>query len=107
MADFLGLMKQATNELKSKMEALQAELDQIEVEGAAGGGMVTVRMTAKGEVKAVHIDTSLMKPEEKEVTEDLIVAAHADARRRSEATLQEKMKTLAGGLPLPPGMNLF
>jgi DNA-binding YbaB/EbfC family protein len=99
-------MKQAT-ELKSKMEALQAELDQIEVEGVAGGGMVTVKMTAKGEVKAVHIDASLMKPEEKEVTEDLIVAAHADARRRCEATLQEKMNALAGGLPLPPGMKLF
>jgi DNA-binding YbaB/EbfC family protein len=106
MADFLGLMKQA-NELKSKMDALQAELDHIEVEGAAGGGMVTVKMTAKGEVKAVHIDASLMKPEEKEVAEDLIVAAHADARRRAEAALQEKMKDIAGGLPLPPGMKLF
>ena len=106
MADFLGLMKQAT-ELKSKMEALQAELDHIEVEGAAGGGLVTVKMTAKGEVKSVHIDASLMKPEEKEVAEDLIVAAHADARRRAEATLQEKMKNIAGGLPLPPGMKLF
>jgi DNA-binding YbaB/EbfC family protein len=106
MADFLGLMKQA-NELKSKMEALQAELDRIEVEGAAGGGMVTVTMTAKGDVKAVHIDPSLMKQEEKEVTEDLIVAAFADARRHAEATLQEKMKSLAGGLPLPPGMKLF
>jgi nucleoid-associated protein EbfC len=106
MADFLGLMKQAT-ELKSKMEALQAELDLIEVEGSAGGGMVTVKMTAKGEVKSVHIDPSLMKPEDKEVAEDLIVAAHADARRRAEATLQEKMKNLAGGLPLPPEMKLF
>ena len=106
MADFLGLMKQA-NELKSKMDALQAELDLIEVEGSAGGGMVIVKMTAKGEVKSVHIDPSLMKPEEKEVTEDLIVAAHADARRRAEATLQEKMKNLAGGLPLPPGLKLF
>ncbi len=106
MADFLGLMKQAT-ELKSKMEALQAELDLIEVEGSAGGGMVTVKMTAKGEVKSVHIDPSLMKPEDKEVAEDLIVAAHADARRRAESTLQEKMKNLAGGLPLPPGMKLF
>jgi nucleoid-associated protein EbfC len=106
MADFLGLMKQA-NELKSKMEALQAELDHIEVEGTAGGGMVTVKMSAKGEVKAVHIDPSLMKPEEQEVTEDLIVAAHADARRKAETTLQEKMQALAGGLPLPPGMKLF
>jgi nucleoid-associated protein EbfC len=106
MADFMGLMKQAT-ELKSKMEAMQAELDHIEVEGTAGGGMVTVKMTAKGELKSVHIDPSLMKPEEREVTEDLIVAAHADARRRAEATLQEKMQALAGGLPLPPGMKLF
>ena len=106
MADFLGLMKQAT-ELKSKMDALQAELDLIEVEGSAGGGMVTVKMTGKGEVKSVHIDVSLMKPDEKEVAEDLIVAAHGDARRRAEATLQEKMKNIAGGLPLPPGMKLF
>jgi nucleoid-associated protein EbfC len=106
MADFLGLMKQAT-ELKSKMEAMQAELDHIEVEGTAGGGMVTVKMTAKGQLKSVHIDPSLMKPEEKEVTEDLIVAAHAEARRRAETTVEEKMQALAGGLPLPPGMKLF
>jgi nucleoid-associated protein EbfC len=106
MADFLGLMKQAT-ELKSKMEAMQAELDHVEVEGTAGGGMVTVTMTAKGEVKSVNIDSSLLKPDEKEVTEDLIVAAHADARRKAETTLQEKMKAIAGGLPLPPGMKLF
>jgi nucleoid-associated protein EbfC len=106
MADFLGLMKQAT-ELKSKMEAMQAELDHIEVEGTAGGGMVTVKMTAKGQLKSVHIDPSLMRPEEKEVTEDLIVAAHAEARRRAETTVEEKMQALAGGLPLPPGMKLF
>jgi DNA-binding YbaB/EbfC family protein len=106
MADFLGLMKQA-NELKSKMEAMQAELDQIEVEGTAGGGMVTVKMTAKGEVKSVNLDPSLMKPEEKEIAEDLIVAAHADARRRAETQFQEKMKSLTGGLPLPPGLKLF
>ena len=106
MADFMGLMKQAT-ELKSKMEAMQAELDRIEVEGTAGGGMVTVKMTAKGEVKSVNLDPSLMKPEEKEITEDLIVAAHADARRKAETLLQDKMKSVAGGLPLPPGMKLF
>jgi len=106
MTDFLGLMKQAA-ELKTKMEAMQAELDQIEVEGAAGGGMVKVRMTAKGEVKGVAIDRSLMKPEEIGIVEDLIVAAHGDARRKAEAMLQEKMKTLTGGLPLPPGLKLF
>ena len=106
MADFLGLMKQAT-ELKSKMEALQAELDHIEVEGQSGGGVVTVRLTAKGEMKGVTIDASLIKPDEKEIIEDLIVAAHAEARRKADATMQEKMKAITGGLPIPPGMKLF
>ena len=106
MADFLGLMKQAA-EFKTKMESMQAELDQIEVEGSSGGNMVSVKLTAKGELKSVSIDPSLMKPEEKEITEDLIVAAHADARRKAETLLQEKMKNLTGGLPLPPGLKLF
>jgi DNA-binding YbaB/EbfC family protein len=105
MADFLGMMKQAA-QLQSKMQAMQAELDSIEVEGAAGGGMVSVRLTAKGDLKGVKVDDSLMKPEEKEVLEDLLVAAHADARRKAEGVMQEKMKALTGGLPLPPGMNL-
>jgi DNA-binding YbaB/EbfC family protein len=104
--DFMGMMKQAT-ELKSKMEAMQAELDQVEVEGAAGGGMVTVKLTAKGELKAVTIDPSLMKPDEKEIVEDLVVTAHAEARRKAETLLAEKMKALTGGLPLPPGLKLF
>lgn len=106
MADFLGLMKQAS-ELKTKMEAMQAELDHIEVEGAAGGGMVKVTMSAKGELKSVALDRSLMKPEEAGIVEDLLVAAHAEARRKAEALLQEKMKNLTGGLPLPPGLKLF
>jgi nucleoid-associated protein EbfC len=105
MADFLGMMKQAA-QLQSKMQAMQAELDTIEVEGAAGGGMVTVRLSAKGDLKAVKIDDSMMKPDEKEILEDLLVAAHADARRKAEAVMQDKMKALTGGLPLPPGMNL-
>jgi|SRR6185295_19985853 len=106
MADFLGLMKQAA-ELKSKMEAMQAELDQIEVDGSAGGGLVTVKLSGKGELKGVTIDETLIKPSEKGIVEDLIVAAHADARRKAEVLLQEKMKTVTGGLPLPPGMKLF
>jgi DNA-binding YbaB/EbfC family protein len=106
MADFMGLMKQAA-QLQSKMEALQAELDQIEVEGAAGGDLVKVQLTAKGELKGVTIDASLWKPEEREIVEDLLIAAHADARRKAEALLQDKMKQLTGGLPLPPGMKLF
>ena len=106
MTDFLGLMKQAT-QLQAKMQEMQAELDQITVEGIAGGGMVTVTLSAKGDLKGVRIDPSLIKPEEKEIVEDLIVAAHADARRKAETLLQEKMKSLTGGLPLPPGLKLF
>jgi nucleoid-associated protein EbfC len=105
MPDFLGLMKQAT-QLQSKMQAMQAELDQIEVEGTAGGGLLTVILTAKGDLKGIRIDDSLLKPSEKEILEDLMVAAHADARRKAEAVLQEKMKSLTGGLPLPPGLGL-
>ena len=98
MADFLGLMKQAA-ELKSKMEAMQAELDRVEVEGISGGGLVVVRLSGKGDMKSVSIDPSLIKPSEKEIIEDLLVAAHTDARRKAEAQLQEKMKGVAGGLP--------
>jgi DNA-binding YbaB/EbfC family protein len=106
MADFLGLMKQAA-ELKSKMEAMQAELGNVEVEGAAGGGLVTVRLSGKGEVRGVNIDETLIKPADKQVLEDLIVAAHADARRKAEVLLQEKMKAFTGGLPLPPELKLI
>jgi nucleoid-associated protein EbfC len=104
--DFLNLAKQAS-QLQTKMQELQAELDSIEVEGTAGGDLVRVRLTAKGELKGLSIDASLWKAEEREVAEDLIVAAHADARRKAETLLQDKMKQLTGGLPLPPGLKLF
>jgi len=106
MADFLGLMKQAS-ELKCKMEAMQAELDRIEVEGAAGGGLLTLKLSGKGEVRTAHVDDSLLKPDQKEILQDLIIAAHADARRKLEALLAERMQALTGGLPLPPGLKLF
>ena len=106
MPDFMGLMKQAA-QLQTKMQELQAELETIEVEGTAGGGLVTVRLSAKGELKAARIDPSLLKPEEREILEDLLVAAHAEARRKAEALVQEKMQGLTGGLPLPPGLKLF
>jgi DNA-binding YbaB/EbfC family protein len=105
MADFMGLMKQAA-QLQSKMQALQAELEQIEVEGTAGGGLVSVKLTAKGELKGIKVDDSLMTPSEKEILEDLLIAAHADARRKAEGVMQAKMKSLTGGLPLPPGLGL-
>ena len=103
MRDFMSMMKQAS-QLQSKMQEMQAELDTIEVEGAAGAGLVLVKLTAKGDLKHVRIDNSLMKDSEKEVLEDLLDAAHADARRKAEAVLAEKMKAMTGGLPLPPGL---
>jgi nucleoid-associated protein EbfC len=106
MPDFLGLMKQAA-ELKSKMENMQAELDRMEVEGTAGAGLLTVTLSGKGDLKNVRVDESLLKPDQKEIIEDLMVAAHADARRKLETMLQEKMQSLTGGLPLPPGLKLF
>ena len=103
MADFLGMMKQAA-QLQSKMQAMQEELGQLEVEGTSGGGLVTVRMTAKMEVKAIRIDPSLMKADEREILEDLLVSAQNDARRKAEVAVQDKMQALTGGLGLPPGL---
>ena len=105
MADFLGMMKQAA-QLQSKMQAMQEELGNVEVEGTSGGGLVAVRMTAKMDVKGVKVDPSLMKAEEREILEDLLVTAFADARRKAEAAMQEKMQALTGGLQLPPGLGL-
>jgi nucleoid-associated protein EbfC len=106
MRDLMGIMKQA-QAMQQKMEAVQAELDTIEVEGTAGGGMVTVRMTAKGALKGVTIDPSVLNPDEKEIVEDLIVAAANDARQKAERTMQERMAEITKGLPLPPGLKLF
>jgi len=106
MADFLGLMKQAA-EFKSKMEAMQAELDRIEIEGTAGGGLVSVTLSGKGEMRTTQIDDSLLRPDQKQILQDLIIAAHADARRKLEGLLAERMQSLTGGLPLPPGLKLF
>lgn len=105
MADILGMMKKAA-QLQSKMKELQAELDLVEVEGAAGGGLVRVRMTAKSDVKTVKIDPSLMKEGEGDILEDLLVTALNDARRKADTVTQERMQGLAGGLGLPPGLGL-
>jgi DNA-binding YbaB/EbfC family protein len=99
------IMKQA-RALQSKMEGLQAELEALEVEGASGGGLVRVAMTGKGVLKRVAIDPSLMKAEEREILEDLIVAASNDAKAKAEKLAAEKMQGLAGGLPIPPGFGL-
>ena len=106
MKDIMGLMKQAQG-LQQKMQDVQAELDTVEVEGASGGGMVKLTMTAKGQIKAVSIDPSLLTPDEKEIVEDLIVAACNDARTKAERVMQERMAEVTKGLPLPPGLKLF
>jgi DNA-binding YbaB/EbfC family protein len=99
------IMKQA-KALQSKMEGLQSELEALEVEGTAGGGLVRVAMTGKGQVKRVAIAPELMKAEEREILEDLIVAASNDAKSKTEKLAAEKMKSLTGGLPMPPGFGL-
>jgi DNA-binding YbaB/EbfC family protein len=105
IGDLMGMMKQA-KELQARMEAMQQEVAAMEVSGASGGGLVKVTMNGKGEMRAIAIDPSLMKPEEAEIVEDLIVTAVNDARAKAEAALSEKMRSMTGGLQLPPGMKL-
>ena len=106
MKDIMGMMKKV-QEMQARMAALQDELESMEVEGAAGGGMVKVTMTAKGAVKGVAIDDSLMKADEKDILEDLLAAAVNDARGKAERVAQDKMSSITAGLPIPPGMKLF
>ena len=105
MRDFMGLMKQA-QQMQAKMAETQLELDQVEVEGAAGGGLVKLRLTAKGALKAIEIDPGLLAPDQKAILEDLIVTAHTQARAKADEAMAEKMKELTGGLQLPPGFKL-
>ena len=105
MVNLGNMMKQA-QQLQQKMADAQEKLSAIEVEGVSGGGVVKVVATAKGEIKRINIDESLLKPEDKEITEDLIVAAINDAKQKGETAAQEEMKSVTGGLPLPPGMKL-
>jgi DNA-binding YbaB/EbfC family protein len=105
IGDLMGMMKQA-KELQAKMEALQQEVAAMEITGASGGGLVKVTLSAKGELRSIAIDPSLLKAEEKEIVEDLIVAAHAEGRKKADAAMQEKMREVTAGLPLPPGMKL-
>lgn len=105
MKNLGNLMKQA-QEMQGKMAEMQERLAEMTVEGAAGGGLVSVTLSGKGEMKGITIDPSLLNPAEAEILEDLIKAAHGDAKTRSEARSAEEMKELTGGLQLPPGMSL-
>ena len=105
MKNLGNLMKQA-KAMQERMEQVQAELEDLEVQGEAAAGMVRVTLTAKGRMRSVKIDPSLIRPEDSEMLEDLIVAAHNDAQTRAQTVTQEKMAELTGGLNLPPGMKL-
>jgi DNA-binding YbaB/EbfC family protein len=104
--DLTKMMKQA-QELQGRMQKLQEDLAALEVEGQSGGGLVKVKLNGKLEALGLKIDPSLIKPEEAEILEDLIVAAFQDAKRKAEAAVQAKMQEITGGLALPPGLKLF
>lgn len=106
MKDLMKLMQQA-GQIQARMQKMQEDLAAMEIEGQSGAGLVKVTLNGKGEMRGVRIDPSLMKPGEAEIVEDLILAAHQDARSKVDATMQEKMQDVTGGLPLPPGMKLF
>ena len=103
--DILGIMKKA-QAMQSKLAETQEQLGALEIEGQSGGGMVRVTMTGKFDLKGIKLDPSLLKPEEAEMVEDLIVAAFADAKGKAERLAAEKMSELTAGLPLPPGLKL-
>ena len=105
MVDIMGMMKKA-QAMQAKLQEAQEELGRLEVEGQSGGGIVRLTMTAKGEMKSVQIDPSLLNPADKEMVEDLILAAFADAKGKADRAAAEKMQALTAGLPLPPGMKL-
>lgn len=105
MKDLLGLMGKA-KEMQAKLQSLQEEIALLEVTGQAGGGLVEVRLTGKGEMKGLKIDPSMFREDDVEVLEDLILAAHNDAKAKADQAMQDKTREMTAGLPLPPGMKL-
>lgn len=105
MKNLAGLMKQA-QQMQSKMEEMQARLQAMELTGEAGAGMVRVTLDGKGDMRGLRIDPKIIDPQDPEVLQDLILAAHRDARTRLEAAMAEEMQKVTGGLGLPPGFKL-
>ena len=102
----LGDMMKQVQAMQSRMADMQAKLEQTAVTGQSGGGLVKVTLNGKGAMTGLDIDASLLKPDEKEIVEDLVVAAHTDAKTKSEAMLADEMKSVTGGMVLPPGLKL-
>ena len=105
MKNLSGLMKQA-QQMQEKMQEMQSKLEGMEIEGVAGAGLVTVTLSGKGDLRRLKIDPKIIDPADGEMLEDLIVAAHTDAKRKMEAAAAEEMQKVTGGLQLPPGMKL-
>jgi len=105
MKNLGNLMKQAS-QMQARMQEMQARLEAMEIEGGSGAGLVTVVLSGKGELRRLKIDPKLIDPAEVEMLEDLIVAAHADARRKIESTMADEMQKVTGGMSLPPGLKL-
>jgi len=106
MKGFMDMMKQA-QQLQSRMQEMQEQMAALEVSGSSGGGMVSLTLDGKGAVKSLKVDEELLKPGEKEIMEDLIIAAHNDALGKLEQEKAARMKELTGDLPIPSGLNLF
>ena len=106
MKDLMGMMKQA-QQMQARMQQMQDELGAAEVEGRSGGGLVCLVLDGKGQIKRVKIDPSLMRPDETEILEDLVLAAAQDAKGKVETLIADKMKDVTGGMPMPPGFKLF
>ncbi|MFO1033622.1 MAG: YbaB/EbfC family nucleoid-associated protein [Hyphomicrobiales bacterium] len=105
MKNLADIMKQVQS-MQTRMGDMQKKLESLSVEGQSGAGLVRVTMSGKGQVTGLTLDPSLIKPEEKDILEDLIIAALADAKSKSEALAADEMKAVTGGLPLPPGFKL-
>ena len=104
MKNLADIMKQA-GQMQARMAEMQARLEAATIEGQSGGGMIKVKMTGKSVVIGLDIDSSLLKADEKEILEDLIIAALADAKNKAENIMAAEMKTVTGGMPLPPGFS--
>ena len=106
MEEMLKAAQEAAEKIQTQMNETQAKLDAIEVEGVAGGGLVKIRASAKGRILGVTIDESLLKPEEKQLVEDLVTAAFNDARGKADRVAGEEMQKIQSGMGLPPGLNI-
>lgn len=105
MKNLSDMMKQV-EAMQSRMSEMQAKLEAAAVTGQSGGGLVKVTLNGKGMMTAITMDPSLLKPEEREIIEDLIIAAHSDAKNKVESLMAEELKSVTGGMALPPGMKL-